>query len=208
MLTHRWLGVGMCVLFFIWFLSGMVMMYAGHPKLTLQERLAHLPPLENAATGSLSARASALQNPEALQNPDAPQSPDTLLSPAERSRPRASTPASRSKSCACPGAVPASPSMSCGARAEPSLPSTPVPASAFRPPTGPLQWPVPASTGCTAQILRSRSAAARSSGGTSPPFGRCGRPDAAIPYGFPDTPPRYSRRHAAPSGTGTHNGTV
>ena len=83
MLTHRWLGVGMCVLFFIWFLSGMVMMYAGHPKLTLQERLAHLPPLENAATGSLSARASALQNPEALQNPDAPQSPDTLLSPAE-----------------------------------------------------------------------------------------------------------------------------
>ncbi len=83
MLSHRWLGVGMCVLFFIWFLSGMVMMYAGHPKLTLQERLAHLPPLENAATGSLSARASALQNPEALQNPDAPQSPDTLLSPAE-----------------------------------------------------------------------------------------------------------------------------
>lgn len=46
MLTHRWLGVGMCVLFFLWFLSGMVMMYAGHPKLSYQERLDHLPPLD------------------------------------------------------------------------------------------------------------------------------------------------------------------
>ena len=46
LLGHRWLGIGMCLLFFLWFLSGMVMMYVGHPKLTWQERLEHLPPLE------------------------------------------------------------------------------------------------------------------------------------------------------------------
>ena len=34
------------LLFFLWFLSGVVMMYVGHPKLTWQERLEHLPPLE------------------------------------------------------------------------------------------------------------------------------------------------------------------
>ena len=46
LLGHRWLGIGTCLLFFLWFLSGMVMMYVGHPKLTWQERLEHLPPLE------------------------------------------------------------------------------------------------------------------------------------------------------------------
>lgn len=83
MLTHRWLGVGMCVLFFIWFLSGMVMMYAGHPKLTLQERLAHLPPLDSPTTSTSSTTDTPSPQTGALQNPDTPQSPDTLLSPAE-----------------------------------------------------------------------------------------------------------------------------
>ena len=46
LLGHRWLGIGTCLLFFLWFLSGMVMMYVGHPKLTWQERLEHLSPLE------------------------------------------------------------------------------------------------------------------------------------------------------------------
>ena len=46
LLGHRWLGIGMCLLFFLWFLSGMVMMYVGHPKLTWQERLEPLSPLE------------------------------------------------------------------------------------------------------------------------------------------------------------------
>ena len=46
LLGHRWLGIGTCLLFFLWFLSGVVMMYVGHPKLTWQERLEHLPPLE------------------------------------------------------------------------------------------------------------------------------------------------------------------
>lgn len=46
LLGHRWLGIGTCLLFFLWFLSGVVMMYVGHPKLTWQERLEHLPPLK------------------------------------------------------------------------------------------------------------------------------------------------------------------
>ncbi|WP_020654538.1 PepSY domain-containing protein [Massilia niastensis] len=45
LLFHRWLGVGACVLFAMWFVSGIVMMYVGYPKLTDAERLQHLPPL-------------------------------------------------------------------------------------------------------------------------------------------------------------------
>lgn len=44
-LTHRWLGIALCLLFAMWFASGMVMMYVGYPKLTVQERLQHLPAL-------------------------------------------------------------------------------------------------------------------------------------------------------------------
>lgn len=44
-LTHRWIGVGACVLMALWFVSGVVMMYVGYPKLTPLERLAHLPEL-------------------------------------------------------------------------------------------------------------------------------------------------------------------
>jgi hypothetical protein len=38
-LTHRWLGIAGCLLFAMWFLSGLVMMYVGFPELTEQERL-------------------------------------------------------------------------------------------------------------------------------------------------------------------------
>ncbi len=48
-LVHRWLGVGMCAFFAMWFISGVVMMYVGYPKLTPGERLAHLPALDAAA---------------------------------------------------------------------------------------------------------------------------------------------------------------
>ena len=48
-LAHRWLGIGACVLFAMWFASGMVMMYVGYPKLTEAERLQHLPRLDAAA---------------------------------------------------------------------------------------------------------------------------------------------------------------
>lgn len=47
-LTHRWLGVGLSLLLLMWFISGLVMMYVGYPKLTEQERLQHLPRLVQA----------------------------------------------------------------------------------------------------------------------------------------------------------------
>lgn len=50
-LVHRWLGIVACTFFAMWFVSGVVMMYVGYPRLTEAERLRHLPPLE--ATGGL-----------------------------------------------------------------------------------------------------------------------------------------------------------
>ena len=44
-LTHRWLGILLCLFMALWFLSGVVMMYVGYPKLTQQEHLQHLPGL-------------------------------------------------------------------------------------------------------------------------------------------------------------------
>ncbi|CAB3659734.1 hypothetical protein LMG26685_03196 [Achromobacter mucicolens] len=44
-LAHRWLGVAGCLLMFAWFLSGIVMLYVGYPKLTPEERFASLPVL-------------------------------------------------------------------------------------------------------------------------------------------------------------------
>jgi hypothetical protein len=44
-LVHRWLGVALCALMAAWFLSGIVMLYVGYPKLTDAERLQGLPPL-------------------------------------------------------------------------------------------------------------------------------------------------------------------
>jgi uncharacterized iron-regulated membrane protein len=45
-LIHRWLGIVVCAFFAMWFVSGVVMMYVGYPKLTATERLQHLPPLD------------------------------------------------------------------------------------------------------------------------------------------------------------------
>lgn len=58
LLVHRWLGIGICLLFAMWFGSGLVMMYVGYPKLTEAERLQHLPPLD--AGAPMLAPASAL----------------------------------------------------------------------------------------------------------------------------------------------------
>jgi len=44
-LWHRWLGIVLCLFMAMWFVSGVVMMYVGYPKLTPREHLAHLPPL-------------------------------------------------------------------------------------------------------------------------------------------------------------------
>lgn len=48
-LTHRWLGILMCLFFLMWFISGVVMMYVAFPALTPKERLAGLPKLQKDA---------------------------------------------------------------------------------------------------------------------------------------------------------------
>lgn len=47
-LTHRWMGVALCLFLAMWFFSGVVMMYVGYPKLTMHERLSHLPSISAA----------------------------------------------------------------------------------------------------------------------------------------------------------------
>ncbi|MFL2434146.1 MAG: PepSY domain-containing protein, partial [Vicinamibacterales bacterium] len=44
--THRWLGIVGGLLFVTWFVSGIVLMYAGMPSLSESERLRRLPPLD------------------------------------------------------------------------------------------------------------------------------------------------------------------
>ena len=43
--THRWLGIGGCLLFLVWFASGLVMMYARMPELPRSRWLAQLTPI-------------------------------------------------------------------------------------------------------------------------------------------------------------------
>jgi hypothetical protein len=38
-LTHRWMGVGFCVLFLAWFVSGLVMIYCRFPRVEAEDRL-------------------------------------------------------------------------------------------------------------------------------------------------------------------------
>lgn len=45
-LIHRWLGIALCTVMALWFLSGMVMLYVGYPKLTPEERHQGLAPLQ------------------------------------------------------------------------------------------------------------------------------------------------------------------
>ncbi|MCA6101468.1 PepSY domain-containing protein [Bradyrhizobium australafricanum] len=42
-IVHRWIGIATCLLFAMWFISGLVMMYVAFPRLTDSERLAALP---------------------------------------------------------------------------------------------------------------------------------------------------------------------
>lgn len=46
-LGHRWLGIALCLFMGFWFLSGVVMMYVGYPKLGQLERLQALPALQS-----------------------------------------------------------------------------------------------------------------------------------------------------------------
>jgi len=43
--SHRWLGIGITVMFLIWTLSGVVLMDYGHPQITTGERLLRLKPI-------------------------------------------------------------------------------------------------------------------------------------------------------------------
>lgn len=45
-LVHRWLGVVFCVLFAVWFISGIVMMYWSYPKVSAETRLSKSQPLD------------------------------------------------------------------------------------------------------------------------------------------------------------------
>jgi len=47
--THRWLGIAGCIVFLVWFVSGVVMMYERMPRLTAEERLARLRPVDLSA---------------------------------------------------------------------------------------------------------------------------------------------------------------
>jgi PepSY-associated TM region len=44
--THRWLGIAGCVVFLVWFASGVVMVYARMPRLTAEERLVRIAPVD------------------------------------------------------------------------------------------------------------------------------------------------------------------
>src|SRR5438067_1284225 len=45
-LIHRWMGVGFCLLFAAWFVSGIVMMYCDFPLVSAEQRLAKSPALD------------------------------------------------------------------------------------------------------------------------------------------------------------------
>ena len=45
-LIHRWLGIAFCLLFAMWFASGMVMHFVPFPSLTEGERVAGLAPID------------------------------------------------------------------------------------------------------------------------------------------------------------------
>ncbi len=49
MLTHRWMGIVIGLMFVAWVVSGIVLLYYGLPHLTAAERLSRLPPLDAAA---------------------------------------------------------------------------------------------------------------------------------------------------------------
>ncbi|WP_288381001.1 hypothetical protein [uncultured Massilia sp.] len=53
--VHKWLGVGLALLFLMWFASGIVMFYVPFPSLTQDERLAGMPPLRLEGACCLSA---------------------------------------------------------------------------------------------------------------------------------------------------------
>jgi hypothetical protein len=58
-ITHRWIGIATCLLFAIWFVSGLVMIYVPFPSLTAEERAVGLEPIAWASVDVQPARALA-----------------------------------------------------------------------------------------------------------------------------------------------------
>jgi uncharacterized iron-regulated membrane protein len=56
---HRWMGIVLGLVFVVWFISGVAMMYVGMPRLSVAERLGHLPPLNLSAARVSPAEAAA-----------------------------------------------------------------------------------------------------------------------------------------------------
>jgi len=83
-LIHRWLGIVLCLFMAMWFFSGVVMMYVGHPKLTPSERLASLPALDAArccaALPAIIAAAGRTESPTAVRLTSVAGVPRVLLS--------------------------------------------------------------------------------------------------------------------------------
>ena len=57
--SHRWLGIGITVMFLLWTLSGVVLMYYGHPQITTGERLLRLE-IDSVARGVTRAEVEAI----------------------------------------------------------------------------------------------------------------------------------------------------
>ncbi len=64
--VHRWLGIGLCLFFAMWFASGLVMMYVPFPALPESGRLAYLAPIDTAAIRVAPFDAAAQCGPEQL----------------------------------------------------------------------------------------------------------------------------------------------
>ena len=79
MFVHRYLGLAFCLIFVIWFASGIVMIYKRMPEYSAEERLARLPPLDAAKVRLTAA--------EAMAAGDVVDSPRRVLLTSLRSRP-------------------------------------------------------------------------------------------------------------------------
>jgi hypothetical protein len=57
--SHRWLGIGIITMFLVWTLSGVILMYYGHPQITTGDRLLRLQPIDFSTATVTPAQAAA-----------------------------------------------------------------------------------------------------------------------------------------------------
>ena len=57
--THRWLGIVWCLIFIVWFVSGIAMLYWQMPRLTAEERLMRMSILDLSSVSVSAAQAAA-----------------------------------------------------------------------------------------------------------------------------------------------------